>query len=120
MAGGENLIPGALPVTSRKLTSMEIVVSSSRLVLDGGRELNVFQKGFLTSVRYRDKILGCGSPVVLVSDHGRHIMSSSTVPLKTRRVGWRCTLDLARAETSCNWCGSYERGAASSGVVHVT
>ncbi|GFW11386.1 hypothetical protein TNCV_3809061 [Trichonephila clavipes] len=28
----------------------------------------------------------CGSPVVKVSDHGRHVMSSSPVPLKTRRV----------------------------------
>ncbi|GFU63298.1 hypothetical protein TNCV_661321 [Trichonephila clavipes] len=29
----------------------------------------------------------CGSPVVRVSDHGKHAMSSSPVPLKTRRVG---------------------------------
>ncbi|GFX22093.1 hypothetical protein TNCV_3054491 [Trichonephila clavipes] len=28
---------------------------------------------------------GCGGPVVKVSDHGRHVMSSSPVPLKTRR-----------------------------------
>ncbi|GFT72637.1 transposable element Tcb2 transposase [Trichonephila clavipes] len=28
---------------------------------------------------------GCGSPVVKVSDHGRHVTSSSPVPLKTRR-----------------------------------
>ncbi|GFX78252.1 hypothetical protein TNCV_5135991 [Trichonephila clavipes] len=28
---------------------------------------------------------GCGSPVVKVSDHGRHVMSSSPVPRKTRR-----------------------------------
>ncbi|GFV15649.1 hypothetical protein TNCV_1690611 [Trichonephila clavipes] len=33
---------------------------------------------------------GCGSPVVKVSDHDRHVMSSSPVPLKTRRVGQRC------------------------------
>ncbi|GFV38405.1 transposable element Tcb2 transposase [Trichonephila clavipes] len=33
---------------------------------------------------------GCGSPVVKVSDHGSHVMSSSSVPLKTRRVGQRC------------------------------
>ncbi|GFW74041.1 hypothetical protein TNCV_545651 [Trichonephila clavipes] len=31
---------------------------------------------------------GCGSPVVKVSDHGRHVMSSSPVPRKTRRVGY--------------------------------
>ncbi|GFV23540.1 uncharacterized protein TNCV_1906681 [Trichonephila clavipes] len=47
----------------------------------------------------------CGSPVVKVSDHGRHVMSSSPVPLKTRRVGQRCTLNLSRAETSSLWCG---------------
>ncbi|GFV68940.1 hypothetical protein TNCV_3180521 [Trichonephila clavipes] len=30
---------------------------------------------------------GCSSPVAKVSDHGKHVMSSSTVPLKTHRVG---------------------------------
>ncbi|GFV15569.1 uncharacterized protein TNCV_4835951 [Trichonephila clavipes] len=48
---------------------------------------------------------GCGSPVVKVSDHGKHVMSSSPVPLKTRRVGQRCMLNLSRAETSSRWCG---------------
>ncbi|GFW37139.1 uncharacterized protein TNCV_5020371 [Trichonephila clavipes] len=47
---------------------------------------------------------GCGSPVIKVSDHGRHVMSSSPIPLKTRRVGQRCTLNLSRAETSSRWC----------------
>ncbi|GFV83440.1 hypothetical protein TNCV_3055871 [Trichonephila clavipes] len=47
---------------------------------------------------------GCGSPVVKVSKHGRHVMSSIPVPLKTRRVGQRCTLNLSRAETSSRWC----------------
>ncbi|GFX93930.1 hypothetical protein TNCV_3412931 [Trichonephila clavipes] len=28
----------------------------------------------------------CGSPVVKISDHDRHVMSSSPVPLKIRRV----------------------------------
>ncbi|GFU98597.1 transposable element Tcb2 transposase [Trichonephila clavipes] len=64
---------------------------------------------------------GCGSPEVKVSDHGRHVMSSSPVPLKTRRVGQRCTLNLSRAEMSSRWCGVVvRRGDASSGVVHVT
>ncbi|GFU47519.1 uncharacterized protein TNCV_2000221 [Trichonephila clavipes] len=64
---------------------------------------------------------GCGSPVFKVSDHGTHVMSSSPVPLKTRRVGQRCTLNLSRAETSSHWCGVVaRRGGASSGVVHVT
>ncbi|GFV32472.1 uncharacterized protein TNCV_1677581 [Trichonephila clavipes] len=31
--------------------------------------------------------------------------SSSPVPLKTRRVGQRCTLNLSRAEMSSRWCG---------------
>ncbi|GFV13869.1 uncharacterized protein TNCV_523481 [Trichonephila clavipes] len=47
----------------------------------------------------------CGSPVVKVSDHARHVMSSSPVPLKTRHVGQRCTINLSRAETSSHWCG---------------
>ncbi|GFX26832.1 hypothetical protein TNCV_1840051 [Trichonephila clavipes] len=41
---------------------------------------------------------GCGSPVVKISDHGRHVMSSSPVPLKARRVEKRCTLNLSRAQ----------------------
>ncbi|GFY32470.1 uncharacterized protein TNCV_3559781 [Trichonephila clavipes] len=52
---------------------------------------------------------GCGSPVVMVLDHGRYVMSSSPVPLKTRRVGRRCTLNLSRAETSSRWCGGVVR-----------
>ncbi|GFT78619.1 uncharacterized protein TNCV_1060691 [Trichonephila clavipes] len=49
------------------------------------------------------------------------VPSSSPVPLKTRRVGQRCTLNLSRAETSSRWCGVVvRRGGASSGVVHVT
>ncbi|GFV41863.1 uncharacterized protein TNCV_2958791 [Trichonephila clavipes] len=49
---------------------------------------------------------GCGSPVIRVLDHDRYVMSSSPVPLKTHRVGQRCTLNLSRAETSSRWCGS--------------
>ncbi|GFY26370.1 hypothetical protein TNCV_25671 [Trichonephila clavipes] len=42
-----------------------------------------------------------------LTNHGRHVMSSIPVPLKTRRVGQRCTLNLSRAETSSRWwCGS--------------
>ncbi|GFV21849.1 uncharacterized protein TNCV_4525361 [Trichonephila clavipes] len=59
---------------------------------------------------------GCGSPVIKVSDHGRHVMSSNPVPLKTCRVGQQCTLNLSRAEASSHWCGV----GASSGVVHIT
>ncbi|GFT36091.1 uncharacterized protein TNCV_4179041 [Trichonephila clavipes] len=49
------------------------------------------------------------------------VTSSIPVPLKTRRVGQRCTLNLSRAEMSSRWCGVVvRRGGASSGVVHVT
>ncbi|GFT40578.1 integrase catalytic domain-containing protein [Trichonephila clavipes] len=67
------------------------------------------------------RLKACGSPVVKVSDHGRHVMSLSPVTLKTRRLGQRCTLNLSRAETSSRWCGVVtRRGGASSGVIHVT
>ncbi|GFT37757.1 uncharacterized protein TNCV_4128391 [Trichonephila clavipes] len=49
------------------------------------------------------------------------VTSSSPVPLKTRRVGQRCTLNLSRVETSSRWCGVVvRRGGVSSGVVPVT
>ncbi|GFW37818.1 uncharacterized protein TNCV_4630231 [Trichonephila clavipes] len=58
--------------------------------------------------------LGC-------SYHGRHVISSSPIPLKTGRLGQRCTLNLSIAQTSSRWCGVVvRRGGASSGVVHVT
>ncbi|GFV59841.1 hypothetical protein TNCV_4739691 [Trichonephila clavipes] len=67
------------------------------------------------------KYSGLGSRVVKVLDHGRHVMSTSPVPLKTRRVRQRCTLNLSRAQTSSRWCGRVvRRGGASLGVVHVT
>ncbi|GFW56628.1 hypothetical protein TNCV_1863381 [Trichonephila clavipes] len=43
----------------------------------------------------RSKTSDGGSPVVRVSDYGGHTMSSS--PVKTRRVGERCTLNLSRS-----------------------
>ncbi|GFS71317.1 uncharacterized protein TNCV_5050601 [Trichonephila clavipes] len=33
------------------------------------------------------------------------VTSSSPVPLKTRRVRYRCTLNLSRGQTSSRWCG---------------
>ncbi|GFU37255.1 hypothetical protein TNCV_4272541 [Trichonephila clavipes] len=47
--------------------------------------------------------MGCGSPMVKVSDYGRHVMSSILVPLKTLSVGERCTFNLSRAQTSSRW-----------------
>ncbi|GFW48413.1 uncharacterized protein TNCV_1109751 [Trichonephila clavipes] len=50
-------------------------------------------------------------PVAAAAEWYRHrivagfVTSSSPVPLKTRRVGQRCTLNLSRAETSSRWCG---------------
>ncbi|GFW23317.1 uncharacterized protein TNCV_3804161 [Trichonephila clavipes] len=86
---------------------------------NGRTELHISDRGSLTRNLYCEE--GCGSPVVKVSNHGRHVMSSIPVPLKTRRVGQRCTLNLSRAETSSRWCGVVvRRGGASSGVVHVT
>ncbi|GFW33047.1 uncharacterized protein TNCV_2109771 [Trichonephila clavipes] len=65
--------------------------------------------------------------VAAVAEWYRHrivagfVTSSSPAPLKTRRVGQRCTLNLSRAETSSRWCGVVvRRGGASSGVIHVT
>ncbi|GFW91511.1 hypothetical protein TNCV_3376741 [Trichonephila clavipes] len=64
---------------------------------------------------------GCGSPVVMVSNHGRHVTSPSTVPLKTHLVGQRCTLNLSRAQTSSRGYGVVvRRGGSSSGVSLVT
>ncbi|GFU00265.1 uncharacterized protein TNCV_802171 [Trichonephila clavipes] len=56
------------------------------------------------------------SQVVKVSDRGWHAMSLSLVPLKTRRVGERCTLNLLRAQMSSRWCGVVvKRRGANSG-----
>ncbi|GFX42961.1 transposable element Tcb2 transposase [Trichonephila clavipes] len=52
-----------------------------------------------------------GTMTAAVAEWYRHrivagfVTSSSPVPLKTRRVGQRCTLNLSRAETSSRWCG---------------
>ncbi|GFX70682.1 hypothetical protein TNCV_3307301 [Trichonephila clavipes] len=40
-------------------------------------------------------------------------MSSSLVPLKTHRVGQRCTLNLSRTETSSRWCGAIVKSGIS-------
>ncbi|GFW92568.1 hypothetical protein TNCV_518851 [Trichonephila clavipes] len=36
------------------------------------------------------------------------VTSSSPVPLESRRVGQRCTLNLPRAQTSSRWCVFYQ------------
>ncbi|GFV99391.1 uncharacterized protein TNCV_1513621 [Trichonephila clavipes] len=50
-----------------------------------------------------------GSQVVKISDRGWHVTSSSPVPLKTHRVGVRCTLNVSRGQTSSHWCGAVIR-----------
>ncbi|GFX83643.1 uncharacterized protein TNCV_325921 [Trichonephila clavipes] len=47
------------------------------------------------------------------------VTNSSPLPLNTRRVGRRCTLNLSRAQTSSIWCGLEGRIEAAS-VIHVT
>ncbi|GFV75602.1 uncharacterized protein TNCV_2240511 [Trichonephila clavipes] len=51
----------------------------------------------------------------------KECLRSSPVPLKTRRVGQRCTLNLSRAETSSRWCGVVvRRGGARGRPRHLT
>ncbi|GFU97212.1 hypothetical protein TNCV_2537591 [Trichonephila clavipes] len=54
------------------------------------------------------------SIVVKISDRSWHVASSSPIPLNTRRVGYRCTLILYRAQTSSRWCGVVFRRSGSS------
>ncbi|GFW86837.1 uncharacterized protein TNCV_2809921 [Trichonephila clavipes] len=44
------------------------------------------------------------------------VTSSNPVPLKTRRVGQRCTLNLSRAETSSRRCGVVVRRGVTAQV----
>ncbi|GFV71472.1 hypothetical protein TNCV_4562241 [Trichonephila clavipes] len=46
-----------------------------------------------------------GSQVVKVSDHGWRVMSSSPEPLKTRRVGQRCTFKSVESSNIHPWGG---------------
>ncbi|GFV80058.1 hypothetical protein TNCV_4654751 [Trichonephila clavipes] len=103
--------------------------SQSFLIRDADQESktrmrnNALRTGRRQAVEYLAK----KSVVAAVAEWYRYrtvacfVTSSSPVPLKTRRVGQRCTLNLSRAETSSRWCGVVvRRGGASSGVVHVT
>ncbi|GFV22641.1 hypothetical protein TNCV_2078311 [Trichonephila clavipes] len=71
------------------------------------------------------RCLFCGRGSRVEKESDRRIVtgfvtSLSPVPLKTRRVRQRCTLNLLRANASSRLCGVVGRGGASSGVVHVT
>ncbi|GFU75027.1 hypothetical protein TNCV_3752781 [Trichonephila clavipes] len=65
---------------------------------------------------------GRDSPVVKVSDRGQRVMSSIPLPLKIRRVGKRCTLniylELKRPPVGVVW--QLGEGGDSSSVVHAT
>ncbi|GFU89107.1 uncharacterized protein TNCV_2895551 [Trichonephila clavipes] len=88
--------------------------------LKGGSRKLVYESGELPT----PPIIGVAAAVAEWYRHrivAGFVTSSGPVPLKTRRVGQRCTLNLSRAETSSRWCGVVvRRGGASSGVVHVT
>ncbi|GFX87992.1 uncharacterized protein TNCV_4374561 [Trichonephila clavipes] len=72
-------------------------------------------------IEYNSGISYCGNLCVIgvaaVAEWYRYrtvacfVTGSSPVPLKTRRVGQRCTLNLSRAETSSRWCGVVVRRA---------
>ncbi|GFU88591.1 hypothetical protein TNCV_4442681 [Trichonephila clavipes] len=78
----------------------------------------------LTSETFGPRHGDCGKNwcrMVKISDHGWLVTSSSPVPLKTRCVGERCTLNVSRAQSSFRWCSVVvRRGVASSGVILVT
>ncbi|GFW49813.1 uncharacterized protein TNCV_3866791 [Trichonephila clavipes] len=82
---------------------------------------------FISSIQYILNILVSAQIVAAVAEWYKYrtmacfVTSSSPVPLKTFRVGQRCTLNLSRAETFSRWCGVVvRRGGASSSIVHVT
>ncbi|GFU99073.1 hypothetical protein TNCV_1227871 [Trichonephila clavipes] len=52
--------------------------------LSGRHSYSVYSIPRCSASRIRHR--GCGNPVVKVSDNGRHVMSSSPEPLKTRRL----------------------------------
>ncbi|GFY34624.1 hypothetical protein TNCV_1373151 [Trichonephila clavipes] len=49
----------------------------------GERDWALTEKAPAISPAPPQTVQGCGSPVVKVSNHGRHVMSSIPVPLKT-------------------------------------
>ncbi|GFX71009.1 uncharacterized protein TNCV_2706121 [Trichonephila clavipes] len=75
------------------------------------RESNRFGDQDIGDNRSYTRAFGDGPRVAAVAEWYRYrivaclVTSSIPVPLKTRRVGQRCTLNLSRAETSSRWCG---------------
>ncbi|GFU61365.1 uncharacterized protein TNCV_530651 [Trichonephila clavipes] len=103
-------------IKSALASRLKLSTQQRRLLCDYDHSTTVITKEYKVGARvvgvaewYRYRIVAC------------LVTSSSPVPLKTRRVGQRFTLNLSRAETSSRWCGVVvRRGGASSGVVHVT
>ncbi|GFV68965.1 hypothetical protein TNCV_3988821 [Trichonephila clavipes] len=107
---------------SPKITPQRYLQTSKQII--PFYEMDALVRGIKFNLREGLRINpgGCGRPVVKVSDHGWLVRSSSPVPVKTRRVGQRCTLNLSRVQTSSCWCGVIVRRGryTSSGLVHVT
>ncbi|GFV26780.1 uncharacterized protein TNCV_5000641 [Trichonephila clavipes] len=59
----------------------------------------------LASVCIREEVVAAVAEWYRYRTVACFVTGSSPVPLKTRRVGQRCTLNLSRAETSSRWCG---------------
>ncbi|GFV50944.1 uncharacterized protein TNCV_302051 [Trichonephila clavipes] len=102
-------------------------ISSSLSDFDGRATYKVFkcQANFTYLVRAKFGINFHNNFVAVVAEWYRYrivaclVTSSSPVPLKTRRVEQRCTLNLSRAEMSSRGV-VVRRGGESSGVIHVT
>ncbi|GFX05516.1 uncharacterized protein TNCV_3434201 [Trichonephila clavipes] len=106
LISGRMLLYQSTFISSQSLDSIKFDKSSKTSVRLNNKFNGIWSASALGHVHNGvNKAWGCGSPVVKVSNHGWHVMSSIPVPLKTRRVGQRCTLNLSRAETSSRWCG---------------
>ncbi|GFY15669.1 hypothetical protein TNCV_1283171 [Trichonephila clavipes] len=74
------------------------------------------ERGGNTATR-RSLRIGCGSPVVKVSDHARHVMSSSPIPLNTRRVGSPASAEILERKPPDKRASSIHRtGVRASGI----
>ncbi|GFU35555.1 uncharacterized protein TNCV_4875681 [Trichonephila clavipes] len=115
--GNKHILPGmsmpprcheAVPVPKTASTPLvEALPQIFRRVFP--REIQADREALLMSILTAELLQKLG--VAAVAEWYRHrivagfVTSSSPVPLKTRRVGQRCTLNLSRAETSSLWCG---------------
>ncbi|GFX07084.1 uncharacterized protein TNCV_1556871 [Trichonephila clavipes] len=124
------------PLQSQVLCSLESYPSPSRcgkcgyatlLILSGKKLQGKFRYFFIENKIEIYSVLYILQVTAVVAEWYKYrtvaclVMSSSLVPLKTRREGQQCMLNMSRAETSSPFCGIVvRRTGASSGVVHVT